>query len=61
MGITMNTPRESDGRYAMRRLDRACKCGHALGCHTADRDAKAKIQPCLEDGCDCEFFTLARR
>lgn len=55
------TNRESDGRYAVSRFDRPCTCGHTLGGHTADRDAKAKSQPCLENGCDCEFFTLLRK
>jgi len=39
-------------------MERLCRCGHALGQHTAER-AKSRgqvEQPCLEPDCDCELF-----
>lgn len=56
----MTRQRDADGRYSIGKLDRRCTCGHVLGDHTAARDAKAKSQPCLEDGCNCDFF-VARK
>ena len=59
----MDTNRNADGRYTYSRFDRLCTCGHTLGCHTADRDARARVQPCIDSGtdCDCEFFVAAKR
>jgi len=53
------TPRETDGRYALRGFDRLCKCGHTLGHHTAERP-----HVCIEGDfgtpCDCEKFKAAK-
>lgn len=49
----------STGRYVDTKFDKICECGHKLGQHTAVRSHGS--QPCLEDGCYCEAFKVARR
>lgn len=41
---------------------RACRCGHALGAHDAERARVAgkSYQPCQEADCACECFKPAK-
>ena len=42
----MNNARETNGQYAINKMDRVCKCGARLGEHMA-----AKPRDCDETGC----------
>ena len=50
--------RSKEGKYA-HRSDRVCKCGHRQGQHAAVRIVTDRDQPCLENDCDCTYFTAA--
>lgn len=50
-----------NGQYKMSKMEALCVCGHTLGDHTAERDAKAKEQECLVPGCPCSFFTRVKK
>jgi hypothetical protein len=51
--------RENDGRYTFGNLDLACRCGHRLGTHAAERSCGE--QPCFADDCDCGVFKKAKK